>query len=580
MLEKSLLLNDKKSTLPNSVGVYLFLDKNKEVLYVGKSTKIRDRVFSYFKNGSEKQKKIISSFFYVDYVLVDSEEDALFLENSFIKKHQPKYNILLKDDKSYPWLCLTNERFPRFFITRKKNSSYFYFGPYVSKKVLNNLYRLIIKNYPVRSCNYILSEKNIELKKYKVCLDYHIKKCLGPCEDFQSEKDYNKNIDSIKKILSGNYSFVLKKLKKQLKKYSYTLEFEKADIVKNQIIAINKIKNKSVVVFKKNINIDCFYVVFLGGFIFVNFIRVVEGSVVYLKNNKLSNPLFLSVEIILKNYIKKIYFEYGFLSKNIISNIELDLFLNKKIIIPKKGFKKKLLDFSYNNLLNFININNSNNINILNNLKLDLLLTKIPFHIECFDVSTLYGNNTISSCVVFKNGKPSKKDYKYFKINSVVGVDDYLSIEESIKKRYINCLNYPDLIIIDGGKGHLNSALKILKYLNLNNLNIISIAKKNEIIFLKNNKKLLLDKKSKSLKLIQYLRNEAHRFCLKKHRHYRNNSFINSEINNINGIGKYSFFKLIEKFKNLNNIKKSSQKKLINILGKKKGTYVYNYFNS
>ena len=578
MLEKSLLLN-KKSLIPRGVGVYIFLNKKKEFLYIGKSNNVRSRVFSYFKKPSIKQKKIIDSFFYIDYVLVDSEKDALFLENSFIKKHQPKYNILLKDDKNYPWLCLTKERFPRFFITRKRNfSSCFYYGPYVSKKRLNFLYDLIIKNYPIRSCKYNLSKKNVSIKKYNVCLDYHLKKCLGPCEGFQSEEDYNKNIDSIKKILSGKYSFILSSLEKKLKIYSSSLLFEKANIIKNQILAIKNLKQKSVVVSNKNINTDCFYLIRFNKYIYINFVRVVEGSVVYLKNNKIKNHLLFKNDFILKNYIKTIYFDYGFFSESVVSNINIGCFLNKKITIPKSGFKKNILDFSYNSLFDFININSVDNVGVLKGLKKIFFLKKTPFHIECFDVSTLKGKNTVSSCVVFKNGKPSKEDYTYYDLGYINNNDDYLSISESLKKRYTDCVVYPDLIVIDGGKGHLNTAIKMLKFLKLDFLNIISIAKKNEIIYLKNLKEIILNKKSSSLKLIQFIRNEAHRFCLKHHRIRRKLNFINSELNNISGVGNKTVFKLLNKFKTLNKIKDLSKNELVSFLGLKKGIIIYEHF--
>tara|TARA_B100000530_G_scaffold317117_1_gene247927 strand:- start:1743 stop:3482 length:1740 start_codon:yes stop_codon:yes gene_type:complete len=578
MLESGLLLKSKLKLLPEKIGVYFFLDKGDNILYVGKSKNIKKRVRYYFNKKTKKNNLIINNAFYVDYILVDSEEDALFLENNLIKKHQPKYNVLLKDDKNFPWLCIKKERFPRVVVVRKKtNNSDLYFGPYVSRKLLNNLFKLISDMYPVRSCNFNLSKDNILKKKYKVCLDYHLNKCLGPCEGLQTEEDYNNNINYIKNILSGRFSFVLKSLELLLKKYSEKLLFEKAEIIKNQINSIKKIKKRSSVVYKKNIDIDSFYIHSVGSFSYVNFIRVVEGSVVYLKTEKIKNNIFDDV-FVLESFIKRIFINYGFLSKIIISNIDIGFFINKKIFVPKNGYKKDLLNLGYTNILEYIKNDSSVNTSILKNLKKVLILKKIPLKIECFDISTLNGENTVGSCVVFNNGIISKKNYKYYLLNDI-GNNDYLSIEKTIEKRYYNKLNIPDLIIIDGGKGQLSSALKVLKKLNINNVDIISIAKKEEIIFLKNFKKIILNKKSNSLKLIQNIRNEAHNYCLKNHRILRNNKFISSELNNIRGVGKSSIIKLYNNFKSIEKIKNSTKKELIDILGNYKSNLVYKHFN-
>ena len=581
MLKRTSLFKSVIDLLPNKTGVYLFLNK-KEVLYVGKSTNIKKRVVSYFKSTLEKHQMIVSLSKDVKFFLVNSEDDALFLENTLIKKHQPKYNVLLKDGKSFPWLCIKNERFPRVFISRKRySSSDFYFGPYISKKTLNSLFSLIRDFYPVRTCNYVLSKKNISNEKYKVCLEYHLKNCLGPCVGFQKEEDYNKNIDSIKSILEGRYSFVLNNLNKQLAFYSSKLLFEKCELIKNQITALKKIKHKSVVVSNNNINVDCFYILSIKNCSYVNFIRVVEGSVVYLNNYKFNKNLYYSDDLVLKSFIETVFFNYKKINTSIISNISFVNFLEKKVIIPKRGYKKKILDLSYKNLLNYISNYNSN-INILNNLKSDLLLNNIPFKIECFDVSTLMGTNTVSSCVVFKNGKPVKSYYRSFIINNNNIIDDYMSISISIIKRYKGVLkkHLPNLIVIDGGKGQLKAAKKALKKLNLTHIDLISIAKKEEFIYLSDLKKIILNKKSDSLKLIQYLRDEAHRFCLSKHRVKRNNSFLKSELNSINLIGSKTIFKLLSEFKSINNIKKTSKKDLIKCLGLLKGNIIYKHFNN
>ena len=578
MLENSLLL--KAKNIPNKVGVYLFL-KNKSVLYIGKSTRIRSRVLSYFNSSTKKSELIIEGSDDLSFFLVDNEKDALFLENNLIKQHKPKYNILLRDDKSFPWLCIKNERFPRVFISRNKtNSNDFFYGPYVNRWLLKSLYEIIKDFYYVRSCNYFLSEKNIESKKYKVCLEYHLRKCLGPCVGFQGEKEYIKNIESVKSLLEGRFSFLLKKLKKDLAINSKNLLFEKCEELKKQIDSISLLKSKSIVVSNNNSDLFSFYIFSVNNYSYVNFINVVEGSIIYMKNYKLKNSGIFSDKHILKTFIKNSFVNYGKLSNNIISNIFIENFLELNVKNPKRGYKKSILDLGFKNILNYINIQSSDNfIGVLLCLKKDLNLKKIPFLIDCFDVSTLQGSNTTASCVCFKNGKPFKKNYKHFSIKNNNIIDDYLSISEAVKRRYINNNYFPDLIIIDGGKGHLKTVINILKDTRLKDINIISIAKKEEIIYLKNFKKLVLNKKSNSLKLIQKLRNEAHRFCLKHHRIKRKNNFIKTELNSITGLGEKTIFKLLNKYKSINKIKSLPEEKLIKFLGLKKGSLLYNYFN-
>tara|TARA_Y100000589_G_scaffold87144_2_gene81218 strand:+ start:7878 stop:9617 length:1740 start_codon:yes stop_codon:yes gene_type:complete len=572
-------LTNKISRLPKKTGVYIFLNKKKEVIYVGKSVNIRGRINSYLKSTVLKDKLLIKNCFFVEYFLVGSEKDALFLENNLIKTHKPKYNILLKDDKSFPWICIKNERFPRVFITRKKrNENDFYFGPYVSTKNLNTLYKLISKLFPIRSCNFLLSEKNVENKKYSVCLDYHLNRCGGPCENLQSEEEYNYNIDLIKKILKGDFSFVLNKLEKKLKYYSSHLLFEKAEVVKNQILSLKSIKNKSIIVVNKKVNLDAFYITSYGSFIYINFLRVAEGGVVFLKNTKIKNNNLFSKKHFLKRYINKTFIDYGYLSKSIISNISIDSILDKKIVVPKKGYKKDILKICQNNISNYIKRFNYNNYDLLKNLQTDLNLNNFPFHIECFDISNLQGTNTVSSCVVFKNGKPVKKEYKFFNLKKINFIDDYFSIEESLKLRYFDNFIFPDLIIIDGGKGQLNSAKKIISKIYKKNIDVISIAKRKEIIF-NYYKSFTLSKRSNSLKFIQKIRDEAHRFCLKNHRLLRTKKSLSSELFNIKGVGKKTYLKLINKYKSLNNIKNLEKAEIESFLGKKRGSFIYMFFN-
>jgi excinuclease ABC subunit C len=581
MIKNSLLLKNKTGTLPNKIGVYLFLDKNGVVLYVGKSKFIKRRVLSYFKGDNPRASLLISSSYSVDYILVDTERDALLLENNLIKENKPKYNVLLKDDKSFSWLCLKKERFPRVFISRQKIKSYddLYFGPYISRRVLLSIFNTIKSFYPVRTCNYNLSDENIISKKYKVCLDYHLKNCLGPCEGLQKEEDYNNNIKSIINILEGKYSFIISNLKTKMTYFSNQLEFEKANDLKNKIKSLYSIRSKTIIVTNKNINIDSFYIHLYRNVYYVNFIRVVEGAIIYIKTYKIKKSL-IEAPVVVEGVINKIHLLYGSVFKIIICNIYVGDFFSHKITNPKIGYKKNILNFSFNKIKDLINKNKNV---ILINLKKDLFLNKVPFHIEAFDNSTLSGNNTTSSCVVFKNGVPYKPDYRHYNIKTVSGINDYLAMEEVLIRRYSyllkNKLSLPDLIIIDGGKGQLSSAIKSLNKLNIiNSVNIISIAKKEELIYLKDKSEILLDKKSDSLKLIQYLRNEAHRFCLKQHRKLRNDSFFNSEINNIKGLGKISISKLIQHFKNIKNIKSAEKEEIIKIIGFKKYNILNNYF--
>ena len=578
MFSKALLLKSKK--LPNKTGVYMFLN-NKKVLYVGKSKKIKTRVSSYFQSDLKKDQLIISSSNDIKYLLVDSEEDSLFLENNLIKKHKPKYNLLLKDDKNFPWICIKNERFPRVFISRKKeNNNDFYFGPYINNRILKKLLEIVFDFYPVRSCNFNLSKKNILSKKYTVCLDYHLKKCFGPCEGYQSEKDYYKNISSIKLLLEGRYSSFLKIIKKELEFCSKMLLFERCESLYNLINKINYLKSKSIIVSVKSIDLDCFYILKINNFYYINFIRIIEGSVLFINNYKFKNEFYFSEEDVLRSFIKKVFINYNSVSKNLISNINIDSFFNSRVFVPKRGYKKNILDLSKKNILEYIGSKNPKfDISILINLKKYLNLKNTPFIIHCFDISNLNGTNTTASCIVFKNGKPLKSEYRSYKLNSVFGPDDYLSLSEAVEKKYKKFKNIPDLIVIDGGKGQLNTVLEKFKKLNIIKKDIISIAKKEEIIFLSDNKKVVLNKKSEELKLIQYIRNEAHRFCLKHHRVLRNKNFINTELNNIKGIGNKTIFELLNNYKTLKNIKNCSKKDLIGFVGLKKGNIIYKHFN-
>ena len=578
MLERTSLLNKKIKNLPSSFGVYLFIDINKNVIYIGKSVNIKTRVLSYFKSKIEKCKIIISQSFDIDHFLVESEYDALILENNLIKKHNPKYNFLLKDDKSFSWLCIKKERFPRVFISRqkKRNEENYYFGPYVSKKLLLNIFRTIKEFFPIRSCNYNLSASNIENKKYRVCFDFYLKNCLGPCQGFQSEEEYQNNINSIFRILEGRYSDVLTELNKKIYTHVKDLEFERANEIKNKIKSIKSIKSETLFFSKKIINLDCFYILLNKNYFYINFIRVIEGAIIYIKTNKIinnNNDIFS----VLEGFINQTYLRYGKINKTIISNISNNSHSFYKIVNPKIGYKKKLLDFSYKKIIESFNSYNK----VLISLKNNLSLKNIPIYIEAFDNSTISGKNNTSSCVVFKNGKPCKKEYRHYNINSFTGLNDYLSMEEVLTRRYKKLQDskkkFPDLIIIDGGIGQKNIATKVLEKLNIKNIDVISIAKKEEIIFYKKFK-FKLNKRSNELKLVQYIRNEAHRFCLNHHRKKRKQLFFKTELDNIIGIGPITKNKLLVKFGSMKNIKKATKQEIITLIGLKKYQSIINSF--
>jgi len=577
-----------KNRVPKKPGVYVFYDKNNTPLYVGKASVLKNRVSSYFssKKHSVKTTSLISKVFFVDFVVTKNESDSFLLENNFIKNLKPKYNILLRDDKSFPWIVIKKERFPRVFVTRNENKKDGWcFGPFLSNKKANELLSIIKKLYPTITCSFVLSRRFI--KKNNICLSCQINRCFGPCSGKQSEVDYNNIIKKITVFLRGNFKPLLRDFKNNMVFFSKKLNFELAQKEKDKIILLTSFKEKSVVVSNSFSNHDVFCVISDDVYSFFSFLRISNGVVSIYKNSYVKKILNEGNNYLLSVFINNIYSDFTIISNTIISNVKVD---NYKCIVPIKGYKKNIIDFSINNLLLYkqrFNLNKTSVKNfdlILNSLKIKLNLNKKPSYIECFDNSNLFGNNPTSACVVFKNGIPSKKDYIHFNIKTVKNINDFDSMYEVVKRRYSflkkNNKNYPNLVLIDGGKGQLSSAYKALLEINLNKkIELISIAKKEEIIFDINKKKYVLNKRSNELKLLQQLRDEAHRFSLKHHRNKRLKNFIVSDLDNIFGIGLKSKKKLIIVFKNINNIKKQSLKKLIKVLGKNKGKLVFNYFN-
>ncbi len=582
-------------TIPEDPGVYQFLSSDKSIIYVGKAKNLKKRVSSYFQKNikSRKTLNLIKNTKYVEHVVVHSESDALLLENSLIKKNQPKYNILLRDDKTYPWICIKNEPFPRVFVTRKlvKDGSQ-YFGPFTSFKTINTIMGIIKQLYSLRNCNYNLSSKNIEQKKFKVCLEYHLGNCLGGCEGKESLEDYEKNILAIKQILKGNVNESKRNFKKEMIKFSNNQEYEKAQKIKEKIQLLENYQSKSTVVSSKLNNIDVFSIISDSESAFVNFLQVAHGKIIRFHNQEVKKKLNEDDEKILSLMILSIREKYNSTSKNIISHINLENQINLKFIIPRSGDNKKLLDLSIKNAKAFRFERNKQtqlvdperHINrIMEQMRIDLKMKEEPRHIECFDISNIQGTNNVASCVVFINGKPSKKLYRKFNIKTIDGQNDFGSMQEVVFRRYKRLLDekqdLPNLIVIDGGKGQLSSAVKSLKELDLDNkISVLGIAKRLEELYFPNDSiPLYLNKKSETLKVIQQLRNEAHRFGVSFHRDKRSKSSLSSGLDNIHGIGENTKNKLLKKFKSISKLKKADEKEIIDLIGKSKAEKVMNY---
>jgi excinuclease ABC subunit C len=583
--------------LPNNPGVYQFLNSEDVIIYVGKAKSLKKRVSSYFKQKHKdgKTNSLVKNIHNIKHIVVKTESDALLLENSLIKKFQPKYNILLKDDKTYPWICIKKERFPRVFYTRKmiKDGSDYY-GPYTSLRVVKTILNIISSLYKLRTCSYDLNEQKIIDKKYKICLEYHIGNCLGPCENLLNEETYNQYIVEIKEILKGNFKNSLHSFKKEMKDLSINLKFEQANLIKEKINALENYQYKSTVVSPKISDVDVFSYTEDEKFVYVNFLQISLGSIVRSFNIEIKSKIDEGIKKIIELAAIEIRLKFNSISPIIYCSIAVDLGENVKIEVPKIGDKKKILDLSYKNAIQFkfdrlkrikiVDPERHQN-RILSQLKADLSLDESPVHIECFDNSNIQGTNPASACVVFRDGKASKRDYRHFNIKTVVGPDDYASMEEVVFRRYSRLLtegiSLPQLIIIDGGKGQLSAALKSLIKLKLDNqISIIGIAKRLEEIYFPNDSTpLFLDKKSESLILIQKLRNEAHRFSLRHHRNKRSENTFTNELNNIKGIGDSTMITLLKKFKSNDKISKLSIQELKESIGDFKAKLVFDYYN-
>ena len=580
-------------TLPPNPGVYQFYDENDTVIYVGKAKNLKKRVSSYFNktHDNNRTRLLVKKIVRHEHIIVPTEVDALLLENNLIKKYQPKYNVLLKDDKTYPWICIKKERFPRVFSTRKviKDGSD-YFGPFTNKKTVYTLLDLIRGLYPLRTCNYDLSEEKISNQKYKICLEYHLGNCLGPCEQKIDEELYNQNIAAIKNIVKGNFKSSLNQFQLQMENYAKEMEFEKAQEIKEKLASLENYQSKSTIVNPKISNVDVFTIVSDESYGYVNFLQISYGSITRSHTLEIKKKLDESDLDLLSLAIIDIRLRFNSQSEEVYLPFQINLGEKIKVSIPMLGDKKKLVELSLRNA-KFYRMDRFKQMKIvdpdrhtkrlMSQMKVDLRLSGEPYHIECFDNSNIQGTNPVAACVVFKNGKASKKDYRHFKIKTVVGADDFASMEEVVFRRYKRLKeegeSLPRLIVIDGGKGQLSSAVKSLDLLGLRGkIAIIGIAKRlEEIYFPEDPIPLYLDKKSETLKIIQQLRNEAHRFGITLHRNLRSKGSLNSQLDEIKGVGPKTKELLLKEFKSLKRIKAASQKELIDALGKVKGAQLF-----
>lgn len=585
-------------SLPETPGVYRYFDKDNKLIYVGKAKSLKKRVSSYFtKNHHENRKTavMVSKIVRIEFTLVDSEFDALLLENSLIKKHQPRFNINLRDDKTYPFICIKNERFPRIFPTRnpvKDGSDYF--GPYASVRIMHTMLDLIKSLYPTRNCTYVLSEANIASLKYKTCLEFQIGNCKGPCENLQSEADYNEGIKQIKNILRGNIDEVLDFLLKEMQDASTQLHFERAAVLKQKYNLLQNYQSKSTIVSKSIHNVDVFSIAYDDFYAFVNYFKVANGMIIQTHTVEIKKKLDETPAELLAYAIVEIRETFHSNSTEIIVPFEPDIEDERlHFSIPKAGEKKKLLDLSYKNAFyaKKEKLDQYDKLNpevkterLLTVMKNDLRLQELPYHIECFDNSNFQGKYPVSAMTVFKNGKPSKKDYRHFNVRTVEGPDDFATMREVIHRRYKRAVEekqaLPQLIIIDGGKGQLSSAVESLKELGVyGRVTVIGIAKRlEELYFPDDELPLYLDKKSETLRVIQQIRDEAHRFGITHHRKRRDKGTLQSELDAIQGIGPSTIELLLKELKSVKKIKEAPMELLEQIVGKAKATLIKDYF--
>lgn len=587
--------------IPKLPGVYRFIDKDDTIIYVGKAKNLKNRLSSYFgekKHQAYKTRTMVKNADHFEYLVVDTEHDALLLENTLIKKFQPRYNVMLKDGKSYTYICIKKERFPRVFFTRRViRDGSTYFGPYTSKFKAKQLLEVVRRLFPLRTCSYNLSEDNIAASKFKVCLEFHIKNCKGACEGKESEEDYNTKIIQIKNILKGQVKPVKDYLKDLMKLQGERLQFEAAQATKERLVYLEDYHSKSTVVSHSIQDVDVFSILDQDEWAYINYLKVINGALINSDTVELKKNLNDNKADLMVFAIELLRDKFNSIAPEIISPIPLQILDdNIAVTVPQRGDKKRLLELAEKNLTYFALQKKREAINkqnkqtpaerILKTMQSDLNMNELPYHIECFDNSNIQGTHPVASCVVFKNAKPSKKDYRKFNIKTVVGPDDFASMEEVVRRRYTRLINekdsLPQLVIIDGGKGQLSSAYRIFTELGIQNkVSLIGIAKRLEEIYFPNDPiPVYINKKSESLKLIQHARNEAHRFAINFHRDQRSKLFTQSELEKINGIGSKTTEKLLKHFGSVKNVKNSTEQEIAEVVGKSHALKITNYFKS
>ena len=591
-------LREKVNKLPDDPGVYQYFDASGTIIYIGKAKNLKNRVLSYLNksNQSNKTRVLVDKIADLRYIVVNSEQDALLLENNLIKKYKPRYNILLKDDKTYPWICIKKEPFPRVFMTRRYvHDGSEYFGPYTSGKFAHILIHLIKSLFKLRSCQLALNRKAVYDHKFRVCLEYHIGTCLAPCVGKIQEEEYNEFIVQVRNILKGNLSLVMEVMSRKMKLYAENLQFEEANGMKEALEAVRNYQSKSTIVRTSINDTDVFSYIENEKYAYVNYLRIVHGAVIQVHTIELEKKIEEEKEALLSFAILEIRQLVNSQSREIIVPFYPDIQLEGvQYVIPQKGDKKQLLELSERNA-NYFRIDRErqrslkkedSTLNILKTIKIELKLPTLPHRMECFDNSNIQGTNPVASCVVFIDGKPAKREYRKFHVKTVVGADDFASMEEIIFRRYGRVLDegleLPDLIVIDGGKGQLHSAVNSLKKLGLyGKVPILGLAKQMEEIYFPEDKDpYLLAKNSTALKTLMHIRDEAHRFGITFHRKLREKALIKSVLSEIKGIGEATEMALLQAFKTVENMKTKSVEELAAVVGRKRAEIVYAYFQS
>lgn len=587
-------------TVPKDPGVYRFINDEDTILYVGKAKNLKNRLSSYFgerKDRLFRTRLMVKNAVRIEFTIVETETDALLLESALIKEHQPRYNVMLKDDKSYTYICIKKEHFPRVFFTRRViRDGSTYFGPYTSKGRVQIIWDLLRQLFPLRTCQLNLAPENIAAGKFKVCLEYHIKNCQGPCENYEDEASYNAKIEQIKNILKGNFGAVIQHFKGLMHQYAEQMEFEKAQAIKERLTAFEDYQAKSTVVSSSIRDVDVFSIASDEKEAYVNYLRVVNGVIIHTHMQELVINMEEEEADLLAYAIPLIRDRFNSISPELILPFEVPVSdKNLLVTVPKIGEKRKLLELSLKNVQYYRAQKKRDEASktkrqtpaerILRTLKADLQMNDLPMHIECFDNSNIQGTNPVSSCVVFKNAKPSKQDYRHFKVKTVVGPNDFDTMKEVVYRRYRRLLDenqpLPQLVLIDGGKGQLSAAMESINELGLaGKMTIVGIAKRlEEIFFPGDSVPLYINKKSESLKLIQQARNEAHRFAITFHRDQRSKNFIDTELNNIPGIGEKTAQKLLTHFGSVKKVREALASELIEVLGMAKAKVVKAYFD-